>query len=141
LPNRAAAFTMGSMRLRTALVGASVLLSFVATTPLAEAGSADVTRRGSCSGRGEWKLRVRHETATTIRVRFQIDRLDTGDTWQLFLSDNGTRILSASRTVGSDGQVRAVKVTSNRPGDDRIKGSGVNTSASGSCDGSLTYRA
>jgi hypothetical protein len=129
------------VRLRTVIVGASVLLSLAATAPLAEAGSADVTRRGSCSGRGEWKLRVRRETATTIRVRFDIDRLDSGDTWQLFLSDNGTRIFSGSRTVGSDGEVRAVKVTSNLSGDDRIKGSGVNTSASGSCDGSLTYRA
>ncbi len=109
---------------------------------LTEAGERDVvTRHGSCSGRGEWTLRVRHETATTIRVRFNIDRLDQGDTWQVFLSDNRTRIFSASRVVDADGEVGAVKVTSDRAGTDRIKGSAVNVGNGGSCEGVLRYRA
>jgi hypothetical protein len=116
------------------------VLVLVGTTSLAEAGDGNVTRRGSCSGRGEWRLRVRQETATTIRVRFDIDRLDPGDTWQLFLSDNGERIFSASRVVGADGEVRAVTVTSDRAGTDRVKGSGVNVWDGGSCDGVVRYR-
>ena len=129
------------MRLRPLRAAVSALVILLATASFATAGGSDVTREGSCSGRGEWTLRVRRETATTIRVRFVIDRLDTGDTWQLFLSDNGTRIFSASRVVDAQGEVRAVKVTTNRSGNDRVKGSGVNVSDSGSCEGVVTYRA
>jgi hypothetical protein len=126
------------MRSRALLVAALSLL-LAATASPALAGRA-VTRDGSCSGRGEWTLRVRRETSTTIRVRFLIERADPGDTWQLFLSDNGIRIFSASRVADADGELRAVKVTSNRSGTDRIKGSGVNISSGGSCEGFLSYR-
>jgi len=129
------------MRTRAALVVTCAVLMLVATSTGARAGSGDVTRSGSCSGRGEWRLRVRHETATTIRVRFSIEHLDPGDTWQLFVSDNGTRIVSTSRVVDTGGEVRVTRVTANRGGDDRIRASGVNVTDGGSCDGVLTYRA
>jgi hypothetical protein len=115
------------------------VLTLLATSSLAWAGADDVTRSGSCSGRGDWKLRVRRETATTIRVRFDIEHVQPGDTWQLYLSDNGTRIFSASRVADSEGELRAVKVTANRSGTDHVKGSGVNVSAGGTCDGALAY--
>ena len=82
---------------------------------------------------------MRQETSTTIRVRLVIDRLEPGDTWQVFLSDNGTRILSASRVVDEQGEIRAVKITTDRPGTDRVKGTGVNISGSGSCEGVVAY--
>ena len=129
------------MRTRAALVATCAVLMLVGTATSAGAGASDATRSGSCSGRGEWRLRVRQETATTIRVRFTIEHLDPGDTWQLFVSDNGTRIVSTSRVVGSGEGVRVTKVTANRDGDDRIRASGVNVTNGGSCDGALTYRA
>ena len=129
------------MRSRAALVAACVVLMLVAASPGARAGAGDVRRSGSCSGRGEWHLRVRHATPTTIRVSFTIERLDQGDTWQLFVSDNGTRIASASRVVDAGEEVRVTKVTANRSGDDRVRASGVNVTDGGSCDGALTYRA
>ena len=128
----------GSMRARSLLVAALALL-LIATASPARAGGT-VTRDGSCSGPGEWTLRVRRETSTTIRVRFLIQRVDPGETWQLFLSDNGTRIFSASRVADADGELRAVKVTSNRSGTDRVKGSGVNIDSGGSCEGVVSYR-
>lgn len=129
------------MRTRVALVATCAVLMLVGTATGAGAGAGDVTRSGSCSGRGEWRLRVRHETATTIRVRFTVEHLDPGDTWQLFVSDNGTRIVSASRVVDAGEAIRVTKVTANRDGDDRIRASGVNVTNGGSCDGALTYRA
>jgi hypothetical protein len=115
------------------------VLTLVTTASSVWAGGGDTTRSGSCSGHGDWKLRVRRETATTIRVRFDIERVQPGDTWQLYLSDNGTRIFSASRVADSEGELRAVKVTANRSGTDHVKGSGVNVSAGGTCDGALAY--
>jgi hypothetical protein len=115
------------------------LLTLVVTSSLAWAGVEDVTRSGSCSGRGDWKLRVRRETASTVRVRFDIEHVRPGDTWQLYLSDNGTRIFSASRVADSEGELRAVRITANRSGTDHVKGSGVNVTAGGTCDGALAY--
>ena len=128
----------GSMRARALLVAVFALLLAATVSPVRAGGA--VTRDGSCSGRGEWTLRVRRETSTTIRVRFLIERAEPGDTWQLFLSDNGTRIFSASRVADADGELRAVRVTSNRSGTDRVKGSGVNISSGGSCEGVVSYR-
>jgi hypothetical protein len=43
-----------------------------------------------------------------------------GSTWQLFLSDNGVRILATTKIVGSGGEVRAAKITGDRSGVDHI---------------------
>src|SRR4051812_19356358 len=104
------------------------------------AGGDSIRREGSCSGGpGDWRLRVRRESASTIRVRFDIEHVDPGDSWQLFLSDNGTRIFAGTRVADASGELRATKITADRSGTDRIKGSGVNVSSGGSCDGSLRY--
>ena len=110
----------------------------VAGIPALAAGSS-IQREGSCQGPGDWRLRVSRESATTIRVRFDIEHVDSGDSWQLFLSDNGARIFAGSRIADPKGEVHATKITADRPGKDRIKGSGVNVTAGGSCSGALTY--
>jgi hypothetical protein len=126
-------------RAATLLALLAALLAPTATP--AVAGGDTVRRHGSCSGGpGDWRLRVSRESASTIRVRFDVERVDPGDSWQLFLSDNGTRIFAGTRVVDADGDVRAVKITADRSGTDRVKGSGVNVTSGGSCDGSLRYR-
>jgi len=101
--------------------------------------SDEVRRRGSCSGGpGDWTLRVRRDDGA-LRVRFTIDDVAAGQSWQLFLSDNGTRIFSGTRTSNAEGEVRASKRTRNRAGSDRIAASGVNTVNGTTCEGSLTY--
>lgn len=108
------------------------------------AGSAladdEVRRHGSCSdGPSGWSLRVSRETSTTLRVRFEIEGGDEGQEWQLFLSDDGTRIYAGSKESDGGGQVRARKITADRDGTDRIKASGVNLATGESCAGSLTF--
>ncbi len=98
-----------------------------------------VLREGSCSGPGEWYLRVSRESATALRVRFRIENVRPGDSWQMFLSDNGSGILARTKVADSDGEVRVGTITRDLSGTDRIKGSGVNISASGSCDGAATF--
>jgi hypothetical protein len=82
---------------------------------------------------------VSRQSAATIRVRFDIKHATAGDSWQLFLSDDGTRIFAGTRVADSQGELHAVKVTTNRPGIDRVKGSGVNVTAAGSCNGSASF--
>lgn len=99
----------------------------------------EVRRRGSCSGGpGNWTLRVRLDDGV-FRLRFKIDDVPAGQSWQLFMSDNGTRIYSGTKTPDSGGEVRVSKRTTNRAGSDRIVASGVNTRTGTTCEGSLTY--
>ena len=101
--------------------------------------SDEVRRRGSCSGGpGDWTLRVRRDDGA-LRVRFTIDDVAAGQSWQLFLSDNGTRIFSGTKTSNAEGEVRVSRRTTNRAGSDRIAASGVNTVNGTTCEGSLTY--
>jgi hypothetical protein len=101
--------------------------------------SDEVRRRGSCSGGpGDWTLRVRRDDGA-LRVRFTIDDVAAGQSWQLFLSDNGTRIFSGTKTSNAGGEVRVSRRTTNRAGSDRIAASGVNTVNGTTCEGSLTY--
>ena len=113
----------------------------LALTISSPAGADDeVRRRGSCSGGpGDWVLRVRREDGGRLRVRFKIDDVAAGQAWQLFLSDNGTRIYSGTKTSSSSGEVRVSMRTANRVGTDRIAASGVNTKNGTTCEGSLPY--
>ena len=115
----------------------AVALALMIASP---AGADDeVRRRGDCSGGpGDWVLRVRREDGGRLRVRFKIDDVAARQSWQLFLSDNGTRIFAGTKT-SSSGEVRVSVLTRNRSGPDRIAASGVNTKAGTTCEGALTY--
>jgi hypothetical protein len=121
------------------------LLSLVVVVGLllaaTSAGASDeVRRRGSCTGgSGHWELRVRRETRTSLRVRFSIENVPPGHTWQLFLSDNGSGVLARSKVSTSSGEVRIRKVIRNRPGVDRIRASGVDLGTGELCTASLRY--
>jgi hypothetical protein len=119
-----------------------VLAAAVALVPAAPAVASDdsIRRRGDCTGGpSDWKLVVRQETATTLRVKFEIEGGATGQTWQLFLSDNGTRIFAANRVSREDGYVRVVRETADRAGADLIKATGLNLVTGESCGGSLSF--
>lgn len=99
----------------------------------------DGDARGSCSGGpSEWRLRVRPDDGSTLRVRFEIRGGEPGQAWQLFVSDNGTRILARTKTSDDDGRVRVRKLTADRSGSDLIRASGVNLETGESCSGSVT---
>lgn len=121
-----------------AVVLAAVLLGGLAAP--ADASDDRERREGSCSGGpSEWKLVVRQESASTLRIRYEIEGGAAGQTWQLFISDNGTRIYAGNKVSGSDGYVRVGRETANRSGTDLIKATGVNLVSGESCAGSLSY--
>jgi hypothetical protein len=120
--------------LRTALV---VLLLVGAQALPAAAGGSD--RRGSCDGGpSEWRLRVQREGDSSLRIRFQIEDGEPGQTWQLFLSDNGDRVFAGTKTSRDGGRVRVRRVTADRSDRDRISATGVNLDTGESCSASLT---
>src|SRR4249919_1629590 len=96
----------------------SIALVFaVLFTVSAQAGGNGSDRHGSCDGGpGHWRLRVQREDADTLRIRYRIEDVAPGQSWQLFISDNGTRIYSATRSSGSQGEIRVNKTTRDRSG-------------------------
>jgi hypothetical protein len=104
------------------------------------ASARGVEKRGSCSGgRGEWRIAVRSESDGKLRVRFEIEHVPAGQTWQVFLSDNGTGIFSGTRRASSSGEVHVTVFPRNRPGTDRIAASGVNSGTGIRCEGVLSF--
>ena len=118
----------------------TLALAFALLAASPARASDEVRRRGSCSGGpGDWVLRVRRDDGGKLRVRFKIDDVAAGQSWQLFLSDNGTRIYSGTKSASSSGEVRVSMLVTNRAGTDRIAASGVNTKNGTTCEGSLSY--
>jgi hypothetical protein len=122
--------------MRRALALALVLAVLFAAP--AHAGSAS-DRHGACDGGpGRWRLRVQREDADTLRIRFRIEDVAPGQSWQLFISDNGTRIYSATRSSGSQGEIRVNKQTRDRNGRDHIAANAVNSATGSTCEGSVS---
>jgi hypothetical protein len=125
------------------MVATAVVAIALAATLAAPARASDdrVRRRGECTGGpSEWELIVRRESASKLRVRWEIDGGAAGQTWQLFISDNGYHVFAGSKTSKDGGEVRVRREIDDRAGDDLIKATGVNLATGESCGGSLTYR-
>jgi hypothetical protein len=122
-----------SMRMGALALGLSLLLS----TP-ASAGEP-VEQRGDCvGGRGEWRLVVQREGPRTLRVRFELKDVVSGETWQVFLSDDGVGIFSGTK-VADGGDLRVRKLTRDRAGRDRISATAVDMDSGATCGGSLRF--
>jgi hypothetical protein len=122
-------------------VSAVLLAAVLVVSAMGSASARDDERRhrGACTGSSDWKLVVRHEDARTLKVKFEIEHGASGQVWELFLSDNGTRFFAGTRTSGTDGYVRVVRFTKDRDGTDRIRGYGYNRATGEVCSGSLRY--
>jgi hypothetical protein len=104
------------------------------------AGASDGRRKeGSCSIHGDWRLEVRRQDANTLRVRFRIEHTPAGDTWEVFLSDNGSRFFAGTRKADANGEVRVSKLTGDRVGTDRIKAYAYSRDTGEVCQGSLRF--
>jgi hypothetical protein len=104
----------------------------------APAGANDGEVHGSCSGGpSEFRLRVERDDAS-LRVRFEIEGGEQGQSWQLFMSDDGKRIYAKTKAAGDEGHVRARILTRDRAGRDRIAATGVNLATGESCAGSVS---
>jgi hypothetical protein len=131
----------GAVRRRPASVLVSLLAGvalLVPTVASAGDGGDDARRRGSCSGGpGEYRLRVRRGDDRTLRIRFRIDDVDPGETWQLFLSRDGVRVATWTRRASDGGDVRVRRRIRDRAGRDRIAAAGVNAHDGTSCGGAV----
>ena len=126
------------MHRRVSRVVCLALCAVVLTSVPAWAGD-DVRRRGDCAGDGDWDLRVERIDRNTLKVRFKIDDVDPGESWQVFISDNGVRVYSGTKVANREGELRVRRKIADRAGTDRIAASGVNVADGTTCQGSVSF--
>jgi hypothetical protein len=99
-----------------------------------------VKRAGSCSlGEASYTLTVVRYDATRLRVRFVISNSTLGQTWQMFGSDNGSRIFAVARVVVLGGTAKVTKLIPDLTGTDTVKGTASNILTGETCQGSVSF--
>lgn len=105
-----------------ALLGCALLLPMALAAPAAASGDDDrVDLRGSCSGRAEWRLRVRSDDGR-LEVEAEVDTDRAGQRWAWKLRHNGS--VSArghSRTAGSSGSFEVERTIVDLAGSDEVR--------------------
>lgn len=115
---------------------AGTLAMTVAGAMPASANDADVIRRGSCSGRSDWKLKLSPENGR-IEVEFEVDSNVNGQTWHVRILQNGSRIFSGNRvTQAPSGSFEVRKLADNTAGTDRLRARAVSAANGETCLGS-----
>jgi hypothetical protein len=126
---------------RAALAAAAVTAALL---PLSVAGPAfanddDVERRGSCSGRTEWKVKASPEDGR-IEVEGEIDSNRRGQTWNWRLRHDGSLSAKGTRTTKPpSGSFEVRQVVINRAGTDRLVFIARNPRSGEVCRGVLRY--
>jgi hypothetical protein len=104
----------------------------------ASANAADVIRRGSCSGRSDWKLKLSPEDGR-IEVQFEVDSNVNGQTWHVRIRQNGERIFAGTRvTKAPSGSFEVRKLTNNTAGTDRFRARAINAATDETCAGAAS---
>ena len=124
------------------------LIALVALLPMSSAHAQSsslrsrrtVERAGQCnSGSAKWDLKAKRAPGGRIYVEFEVDSIPRGSRWQLFVSQNGRRIVAANRTARTSRGVQVNKVSGNRNGKDRFHAAAVNRRTGTSCFGRLRF--
>jgi len=84
-------------------------------------GGNDVTRRGSCSGSTDWKIKAKPDNGR-IEVESEIDSNHKGQTWRWVLRHDGAvASRGSSVTKGPSGSFSVDRRTANHAGTDSFR--------------------
>ena len=126
---------------RLALILTSGLLIVAAaasTAPVASAKDGDVIQTGSCSGSGDWKLKLSPDNGK-IEVEFEVDTNRNGQTWHVKIKRDGNVLASGSRvTQAPSGSFEFRTRVSNTAGADTIVARARNRASGQVCRGVAT---
>jgi hypothetical protein len=131
------------MRLRATVAAAAVLgallIGGTAVPALARAG--DVIRAGACSGRSDWKLKLKEDNGR-IEVEYEVDQNRVGDVWRVRIRHDGDLVFAARRTTKAPSGSFTVRLLQrNRVGDDVFRGRAVNLRTGEICGGRAVWTA
>jgi|SRR5215213_5359444 len=122
-------------------IGALALVTVATLLPAASASAndADVIKRGSCSGRADWKLKASPEDGR-IEVEGEVDSTRAGQTWDWKIKHNGSLSFSGTKiTQAPSGSFEVRRTLVNLAGDDRIVFRAENRNSGQVCRGALTF--
>ena len=131
------------MRMRNMIVtGAVVVASLLMVAPAAQAGggggSDGTITRGSCSGRTDWKLKVKPDNGR-LELEFEVDSNVNGQSWNVRIKQNGDRIFSGARvTQGPSGSFDLTRRPNDTAGTDRFVARAKNPSTGETCVGQIS---
>lgn len=125
------------MARRFARITAAMTLAaaVMAVAPMASANDADVIRRGACSGRSDWKLKLSPEDGR-LEVEYEVDSNVNGQTWRVRIFHDGTRIFAGRRvTRAPSGSFEVRDLAGNSAGADAFRARATNLTTGESCGG------
>jgi hypothetical protein len=128
------------MRIRTMVIAATLETLLIGGTALPVlAGDAEVIRTGSCSGRRDWKLKLKEDDGR-IEVEYEVDQNRVGDVWRVRIRHDGDLVFSRSRTTRApSGSFDVRLLRRNRAGSDLFRTRAVNTRTGEICGGRATW--
>jgi hypothetical protein len=108
---------------------------------LALADDDDVIRRGSCSSRSDWKLKLSDEDGR-IEVEFEVDQNVVGDVWRVRIRHDGDLVFAGRRTTQApSGSFEVRIVERDHAGDDVFRARAVNAETGETCAGRAVWAA
>jgi len=124
------------------VTGAVVVASLLMVAPAAQAGggggSDGTITRGSCSGRTDWKLKVKPDNGR-LELEFEVDSNANGQSWNVRLNQNGNRIFAGTRvTQGPSGSFELKRRPNDAAGTDRFVARATNPSTGETCVGQVS---
>ncbi len=130
---------MRSRAMVAAVVLGAMLIGGSALPVLAKDG--DVIRRGACSGRSDWKLKLSEDNGR-IEVEYEVDQNRAGDVWRVRVRHDGDLVFAARRTTKAPSGSFTVRLLQrNRVGDDLFRGRAVNLRTGEVCGGKAVWTA
>lgn len=123
--------------LTTAAAVAALLLGSAAVPAVAK--DSDVIRRGDCSGRADWKLKVGPDDGR-LEVEGEVDSNRAGQVWRWRFKHNGVLVATGARTTsGRSGSFEVRRLMKNRAGADTIVFRARRPATGETCRGVVTF--
>jgi len=105
----------------TALISSVLVATTLVAAPMAaSAKDGDIIRRGDCTARSDWKLKLSPENGR-IEVEFEVDQNRNGQRWNIKMKRNGNVFWRGSRTTRPpSGSFEVRRLARNGAGAERI---------------------
>ena len=125
----------------TALITSVLVATTLVSTPMTVAAKdGDVIRRGSCTARSYWKLKLSPENGR-IEVEFEVDQNRNGHAWNVRMRRSGNVSWRGQRrTKPPSGSFEVRRLTRDAGGADRILVRASNPRSGEVCRGVATFR-